>query len=209
MRRPTSERASHDVSAGARCSSCHCPEKHENRRGRAAAYSSLIPRVGNPYYSAIEQGEVDLPVESKISVPTSKPRKFSIRSKSDFEFSGVLKKWISLRNSFSESGLNSQQDFRKIVGCRAVGYNSLTPRVRSSYYSANEQGEVGVPVESKMGVPTPKPRKFSIRRNSTLNCHYYTTTYHFNENGCRGNVAIQGRDLEWRETVWLGRVNEL
>jgi hypothetical protein len=51
------------------------------RRGRAAGYSSLTPRVGNPYYSAIEQGEVDLPVESKMGVPTPKPRKFSIRSK--------------------------------------------------------------------------------------------------------------------------------
>ena len=144
-------------------SSCHCPEKHENRRGRAAAYSSLNPRVGNPYYSAIEQGEVDLSVESEISVLTPKPKKFSIRSKCGSGHTACFENLFSPRNRFLESGLKSQQDFSEIVGCRAAGYSSLTPRVRSSYYSANEQGEVGVPVESKMGVPTPKPRKFSIR----------------------------------------------
>jgi hypothetical protein len=39
-----------------------------------------------------EQGEVGLSVESKISVLTPKQRKFSIRSKSGSELSGVLKK---------------------------------------------------------------------------------------------------------------------
>ena len=79
MRRPTSERAM--MHPPVRVAAAAIARKHENRRGRAAAYSSLTPRVGNPYYNAIEQGEVDLPVESKMGVPTPKPRKFSIRSK--------------------------------------------------------------------------------------------------------------------------------
>ena len=116
MRRPAGERCvsvivSEHVSSVS--SSCHCPEKHENCRGRAAAYSSLTPRVGNQYYSAIEQGEVDLPVESKISVVTPKPRKFSIRSKSESGHTACFENLFSSRIRFSESGLNSQQDFRK------------------------------------------------------------------------------------------------
>jgi hypothetical protein len=131
--------------------------------GRAVGYNSLTPRVGNPYYSANEKGEVDLSVESKMGVLTPTSRKFSIRRKIYFVPVTGFENLFSPRNSFSESGLNSQQDFSEIVGCRAVGSSSLTPRVRSPYYSANGQGEAGVPVESKMGVPTPTPRKFSIR----------------------------------------------
>ena len=92
------EEAANDAPAGERCAGRRASErammhppvrvaaaaiarKLENCRGRAAGYSSLTPRVRNPYYSAIEQGEVDLSVESKISVLTPKPRKFSYRSK--------------------------------------------------------------------------------------------------------------------------------
>ena len=94
--------AANDAPAGERCvsvsvsehvgcsvsSSCHCPENMKIVGVARRPIALLTPRVGNPYYSAIEQGEVDLPVESKISVLTPKPRKFSIRSKSEFELSG-------------------------------------------------------------------------------------------------------------------------
>jgi hypothetical protein len=76
------------ISRHQHAASIHCPltKNPEKRKGRAVDFSSLTPRVRNPYSSANEQGKVNLLAEHNIRIATPAPRKFSYQSKSGSEY---------------------------------------------------------------------------------------------------------------------------